>query len=111
MNLKIKRRLLRYLEAGKRNSGVDMSRIQEVHDTAVALGAKCDHQNVAGVMNQALEAEDNPNEDCIKKLKAKGLPFPLAVAICKKQTSTGVAENLDISIDLLNEKMAKEGWL
>lgn len=51
------KKLQRLLEAGARNSRIDYGRIQEIHDVACSLGAKCKDGNVPGVMAHMNEGE------------------------------------------------------
>lgn len=91
----------RMMEIGARNSRMDATRIQEIHDMAVSLGAAC--QEPKGVLAQMgmTEAEQMPEvwreipmpeawrdasakgKSCYQKLRAKGYSEERAIAICR----------------------------
>ena len=65
INKKKAKKILRAIEAGARNNRTDKARIQDVHDTAVYLGASCGGDNVPGVrakMGEAVTLESSPAE-------------------------------------------------
>ena len=50
----MEQKIERLTEYGKRNSSPDMGRIQEMHDLACGLGAKCSMEHVPGVAKQIM---------------------------------------------------------
>jgi hypothetical protein len=96
----LEQQITRLVEYGARNSRTDAQRIQEVHDAACELGAKCKADMVpgvlAGVMGEAViqAGPDAPTLEawrgasakgkrCVSKVMAQGKDMSAAIAICR----------------------------
>jgi hypothetical protein len=71
---KAKKKVLRYLEIGARNSAYDQKLIQEIHDAACVLGAFCHKDNVPGAVQKMTGTPVEPMLEAVPA-KYKGLDF------------------------------------
>lgn len=77
----LEQQIERLTEYGARNSRTDAQRIQEVHDAACELGAKCSADKVPGVLS-TMEAVTPPIQEAVP-VKYQGIDFTPPEAVQK----------------------------
>lgn len=97
----------RLLEYGARNSQPDLKRIQEIHDTACALGARCNHENMPGVIKdmgysesvspdpttlEAWHGASAKGKRCVADVMKQGKDMSAAIAICRASLGESFTE-------------------
>jgi hypothetical protein len=104
-----KRAFAAFGKTGARNSAADLDRIQNVHDTAVDLGASCGAQKSAGTtLGKKLDRLDAVLADLLKRVKnieAQPLPLPIAGtarAVSKNEDSEASLDKLLADPDALS---------
>lgn len=105
----LEQQIERLTEYGARNSRTDAQRIQEVHDAACELGAKCSADKVPGVLSTMESVNDAPTLEawhgasakgkrCVSKVMAQGKDMSTAIAICRASLGESFTEPIQEAV-------------